>query len=107
MKFGGMALVHTKWYISLLRYGTLFLLISVVIKPYQQFYIYCKCNAKEYRPSRSLCENPSSFYELDRLYQFKFRDIFLRYVFFCFRVRNTGVIEARDFNTTVRLTIAP
>jgi hypothetical protein len=33
MKFGGIALVHIKWHISLLRYGTLFLLIAVVIKP--------------------------------------------------------------------------
>jgi len=24
MKFGGITLVHTKWHISLLRYGTLF-----------------------------------------------------------------------------------
>jgi hypothetical protein len=32
MKFGGIALVPTKWHISLLRYGTLFLLISVIIK---------------------------------------------------------------------------
>jgi hypothetical protein len=29
MKFGGIALVHTKWHISLLRYGTPFILKSV------------------------------------------------------------------------------
>jgi hypothetical protein len=33
MKFGGIALVQTKCHISLLRYGTLFPLISVAIKP--------------------------------------------------------------------------
>jgi hypothetical protein len=33
MKFGGIALLHTKWHISLLRYGTLFVLTSVVTKP--------------------------------------------------------------------------
>jgi len=33
MKFGENALLHTKWHNSLLRYGTLFLLIAVVMKP--------------------------------------------------------------------------
>ena len=106
MKFGGIALVHTKWRISLLRYGTLFLLISVVIKPYQQFYIERKCNPTESRQSLPLCENPASLTKCERLNVFEFRDNFLRYVFVCLIVRNTEVTVTRVFNTTVPLTIA-
>jgi len=76
MTFGGNALVHTKWHISLLRYGTLFLLIAVVIKPILTI-LYLVQNVTQNNLGEVVryVKNPSSLTKYDRLNQFKLGDI--------------------------------